>query len=74
MFSIGHPSKKSSEEFRSSVNDMDHKGCNLLLQEHCKKLFLLLDCLWDDFKDFSFDLKWLLKVKNYLDKLERKLR
>ena len=28
----------------------------------------------DEIRDFNFDLKWLFKVRNYLEKLERKLQ
>ena len=48
---------------------MDNKCRNLVLQEPCKKLFLLMDIFWDETKDFNFDLKWLSKVKNHLKKL-----
>ena len=51
---------------------MDNKSCNLLLQEHCKKLFLLMDSFWDEIKGFNFDFKWLFKGRNHLEKLERK--
>ena len=73
-FCIGHPSKEFTEEWRSSVKDMDNKCRDLLLQEHCKKLFLLMDSFWDEIKDFNFDLKWLFKVRNHLEKFERKLQ
>ena len=73
-FCIGHPSKEFAEEWRSSVKDMDNKCRDLLLQEHCKKLFLLMDSFWDEIKDFNFDLKWLFKVRNHLKKFERKLQ
>ena len=53
---------------------MDHKCRNLLLQEHCKKLFLLMGSFWDEIRDFNFDLKWLFKIRNYLENLERKLQ
>ena len=29
---------------------------------------------WYEIRDFTFDLKWLFKVKNYLEKLERTLQ
>ena len=53
---------------------MDNKCRDLPLQEHCKKLFFLMDSFWDEIRDFNFDLKWLFKVRNYLEKLERKLQ
>ena len=53
---------------------MDNKCLDLFLQEHCKKLFLLMDSIWDEIKGFNFDLKWLFKVRSHLEKLERKLQ
>ena len=73
-FCIGHPSKEFTEEWLSSVKDMDSKCRDLLLQEHCKKLFLLMHSFWDEIKDFNFDLKWLFQVRNHLEKFERKLQ
>ena len=73
-FCIEHPSKEFTEEWRSSIKDMDNKCRDLLLQEHCKKLFLLMDSFWDEIKDFNFHLKWLFKVRNHLEKFERKLQ
>ena len=62
------------EEWPSSVEHMDNNCRDLLLQEHCKKLFLLMDSFWDEIGDFNFDLRWLFKVRNCLEKLERKLQ
>ena len=56
-FCIGHPSREFTEEWQSSVKDMDNKCYNLLLQEHCNKRFLLMGSFWDEIKDFNFDLK-----------------
>ena len=33
-----------------------------------------MDSFRDEIRDFNFDLKWLFKVRNYLEKLERKLQ
>ena len=73
-FCFGHPSKEFTEEWRSNVKDIDNKCSDLLLQERCKKLFLLMDRFWDETKYFNFDLKWLFKARNHLKKLERKLQ
>ena len=73
-FSIGNPSEQFTEKCRSSVKDMDIECRDLLLQEHCKKIFLLMDSFWDETKDFNSDLKWLFKVKDHLEKFERKLQ
>ena len=33
--------------------------------------FFLMGSFWDKTRDFNFDLKWLFKVRNYFEKLER---
>ena len=68
-FCIGHFSEQFTEEWRDSLKDMGNKCRDLLLQEHCKKIFLLMDSFWDERKDFNFDVKWLFKVRNHLEKL-----
>ena len=45
-FYIGHLSKEFREEWQSSVKDVDNQCRDLLLQEHSKKLFLLMDSFW----------------------------
>ena len=51
---------------------MDNKCYDLLLQERCDKLFLLMNI--STMKGFNFDLKWAFKVRNRLEKLDRKLQ
>ena len=41
----------------SSVKNLDNKCRDLLEQEHCKKLFLLMGNFWDEIKKINFDLK-----------------
>ena len=36
--------------------------------------FFLMDSFWNEIRDFDFDLKSLLKVRNYLEKLEKRLQ
>ena len=43
----------------------------MLLQEHCKKLFNLMDIFWCDIKCAELDVTWFFKVKTHLDKLEK---
>ena len=33
-----------------------------------------MDSFWNEIRDFIFDLKWLFKVRNHPEKLEKKLR
>ena len=42
-----------------------------MLQEHCKKLFNLMDIFWCDIKCVELDVTWFFKVKTHLDKLEK---
>ena len=45
---------------------MDRRCCDLLLNEHCKKLFVFLDNYGDETK--NLELKWLLKVGTRLQR------
>lgn len=47
---------------------------HLCLQEHCKKLFILIDRFWGNIEILNFDLKSLFKVRNHLEKLTRNLQ
>ena len=44
---------------------------DLLLKEHCKKLFYLMNCFWETIVDADVDISWLVKVRNHLDKIEK---
>ena len=54
------------------MKDLDNKCRDCLLQKHCKQLFLLTDSFWDEIKDLNYDLKWLFKVRNHLEKFDGK--
>ena len=56
---------------KNGIDELDGIGRDLLLQEHCKKLFDLMDIFWCDIKYVEVDVNWLLKVKTHLDKLEK---
>ena len=49
---------------------MNGRCRDLSLQEHCKKLFNVMDIFWCDVKYVELDITWLLKVKTHLDKLD----
>ena len=51
--------------------DMESKCQDLLLEEHCKKLFYLMNCFWEAFVDVDIDISWLVKVRNHLDKIDK---
>ena len=49
---------------------MESKCWDFLLEEYCKKLFLM-DCFWEVIADMDVDISWLVKVRNHLDKVEK---
>ena len=53
VFALGTP-LNNSQKNGETVKDTDNKCHDLLLQEHCKKLFLLMGSFWDEIKDFEF--------------------
>ena len=50
---------------------MESKCRDLLLEEHCKKFFYLMDCFWKAIVDVDVDISWLVKVREHLDKIEK---
>ena len=44
---------------------------HLLLEEHCKKLFYLMNCFQEAIGDVDVDISWLVKVRNHLYKIEK---
>ena len=53
-----------------NLRDMESKCWDLLLEEHCKKLFYLMSCC-EAIVDVNVDISWLVKVRNDLDKIEK---
>ena len=53
------------------MREMESKCRDLLLEEHWKKLFYLMDCFWEAIVDVDVDISWLVKVRNHLDKIEK---
>ena len=50
---------------------MESKCRGLLLEEHCRKLFYLMNCFWEAIIYVGTDISWLIKVRNHLDKIEK---
>ena len=50
---------------------MEPKCRGLLLEEHCRKLFYLMNCFWEAIIYVDADISWLIKVRNHLDKIEK---
>ena len=47
---------------------------DLLLEEYCNKLFLLMDSFWVEISGKRVDICWLVKVRGHLDKVEKEQR
>ena len=68
---FGKPSEELEKEWKNGIDKLNERCRDLLLQEHCKKLFNLMDIFWCDIKYIELDITWLLKVKTHLDKFEK---
>ena len=44
---------------------------DFLLEEHCEKLFCLMDSFLEVLAGANVDLNWLIKVRSHLDKTEK---
>ena len=64
-------SKVFEKKWNGNLRDMELRCRDLLLEEHCKKLFYLMNCFWEAFVDADVDISWLFKVRNHLDKIEK---
>ena len=45
---FGKPSEELEKEWKNGIDELDGRCRDLLLQEHCKKLFNLMDIFWCD--------------------------
>ena len=68
---FGKRSEELEKGWKNGIDELNGRCRDLLLQEHCKKLFNLMDIFWCDIKYVELDITWLLKVKTHLDKLEK---
>ena len=67
----GVTSKDFKKKWDGNLRDMESKCRDLLLEEHCKKLFSLMNFFWEAIVDLDVDVSWLVKVRNHLDKIEK---
>ena len=49
--------------------EMERKCWDLLLEEHCEKLFCLMDSFWEVIVGANVNLNWLIKIRSHLDKI-----
>ena len=62
-FCFRKPSEELEREWKNGIDELDGRCHDLLLQEHCKKLFNLMDVNWCGIKYVEFDIYWLIKRK-----------
>ena len=58
---FGKLSEELEKEWKNGTDEFNERCRDLLLQEHCKKLFNLMDIFWCDIKFVKLDITWLLK-------------
>ena len=68
---VGGTSKDFEKKQDGNLRDIESKCRDLLLEEHCKKLFNLMNCFWEAIVDVDVDFSWLVKVRIHLDKIEK---
>ena len=64
-------SKVFKKKWDGNLRDIESKCQDLLLEEHCKKLFYLMNCFWKAIVDGDVDISWLVKVRNHLDHIDK---
>ena len=67
----GVTSKDFKKKWDGNFWDMESKCQDLLLEEHCKKLFYLMNSFWKVIVDGDVDISWLVKVRHHLDQTEK---
>ena len=67
----GVTSKDFKKKWDGNLWDMELKCRDLLLEEHCTKLFYLMNRFWKAIVDGDADISWLVKVRNHLDQIEK---
>ena len=58
---FGMQSEELEKEWKNGIDELNERCRDLLLQEHCKKLFNLMDIFWCNIKFVELDITWLLK-------------
>ena len=53
------------------MREMERKYRDLLLEEHCEKLFCLMDSFWEVTVGANVNLNWLIKIRSHLDKIKK---
>ena len=70
-YCVGGTSENFEQKWDANLREMEIKCRDLLLEEHCEKLFCLMDSFWEEIAGANVDLNWLVKVRSHLDKIEK---
>ena len=70
-YCVGGTSENFEQKWDANLREMEIKCRDLLLEEHCEKLFCLMDSFWEEIAGANVDLNWLVKVRSHLDKTEK---
>ena len=70
-YCVGGTSENFEQKWDANLPEMEIKCRRLLLEEHCEKLFCLMDRFWEEIAGANVDLNWLVKVRSHLDKIEK---
>ena len=70
-YCVGGTSENFEKKWDTSLREIEIKCRDLLLKEHCEKLFYLLDSFWEEIAGANVNLNWLIKVRSHLDKTEK---
>ena len=54
-----------------NLREMEKKCWDLMLEEHCQKLFCLIDNFWEVIAGAYVNLNWLIKIRSHLGKIEK---
>ena len=70
-YCMGGTSKDFEKKWDGNLKDIESNCRGLLLEEHYKKLFYLMNYFWEAIVDVDVDIIWLVKVRNHLVKIEK---
>ena len=71
-FYVGGTSKEIQKKWGFNLKETEMECGDLLLEEYCKKLFLLMDSFWVEIRGKRVQICWLVKVRGHLEKVEKK--
>ena len=70
-YCVGGTSENFEQKWDANLQEMEIKCQDILLEEHCEKLFCLMDSFWEEIAGANVDLNWLVTVRSHLDKTEK---